>query len=400
MLDRVHEERERHQLEARLRQAEKAESLGRMAGAVAHHFNNMLGVIEGGIDMALQELPPEQGVREDLARALVAARRAADMSGLMLAYLGQNAGRQDRLDLSRTVQESLHSLQTAMPANVRLTAHRPSPGPIVSADAAQLGRMLQSLITNGWEAIGANAGEVRVTVRTVNATEIPASRVAGPGWQPTAAGYASIEITDTGCGMSPAMLEKIFDPFFTTKHGSRGLGLAVVLGTVRAHNGAVTVQSSEGGGTKVQVFLPAMAAVDEPGRTGSSPAAGPTATGGLVLVADDEEIVRQMVRRILVKMGFEVVTAADGVEAVDRFRQHMDAVRLVLLDLTMPMLDGWGALTAIRALRSEVPIILASGYDGSQVMADAHADLPQEFLHKPYLIDDLRGAIQRALSGK
>ena len=100
------------------------------------------------------------------------------------------------------------------------------------------------------------------------------------------------------------------------------------------------------------------------------------------------------------KMGFEVVTAADGVEAVDRFRQHMDAVRLVLLDLTMPMLDGWGALTAIRALRSEVPIILASGYDGSQVMADAHADLPQEFLHKPYLIDDLRGAIQRALSGK
>jgi CheY-like chemotaxis protein len=344
-------------------------------------------------------LPGGHSVQEDLERALAAARRAADMSGLMLAYLGQNAGHRIGTDLSQVVHDTVRTLRDSAPANVRLTSQGPVAGPMVSGDAAQLAQVLSNLVTNAWEALGAKAGEVRISLSSIPVAAIPLARVVATDWEPTAASYACLEVADDGAGMSPAIQDKIFDPFFTTKSG-RGLGLPVVLGTVRAHDGAVAVRSVETRGTTFQVFLPELVSAVRMGVAVSDkkPGNGFPATGGLVLVADDEEIVRQMTRRILVKLGYEVVTVADGAEAVERFRQQADAFHLVLLDLTMPGLDGWAALAAIRAVRPAMPVILASGYDGTQVMAGEHAELPQVFLHKPYLMDDLKGAIDRALA--
>lgn len=250
------EERERLKLERRLQQAQKAESLARMAGAIAHNFNNILGAVMGNLEMALFDIPPGSGAEQWVSEAVKASRRAVETSRFMLTYLGQIPGRAEPVDPVAVVRNTCALLQTSLPAHVRLKTELPAHGNAVMGDASHLAQIVTSLVTNAVEAIGEEEGEVSVAVRVEAAGEIGGIQVFPVGWEPKAPWYASIAVSDTGCGVDEAILGKIFDPYFSTKFVGRGLGLAIVLGLARAFDGAVSVDGNPGGGTVFKVFFP------------------------------------------------------------------------------------------------------------------------------------------------
>jgi two-component system, cell cycle sensor histidine kinase and response regulator CckA len=367
-----------------------------MAGAIAHHFNNQLGVVIGRLELAATDLPSGSEVQTSLGEASKAAHRASEVSALMLTYLGQTPGIREPLDLSEVCRRSLPMLQAVIPKDVGMELHLPSPGPTVNANANQIRQVLTNLITNSWEAIRNDPGIIRLTVKTVSSADIPASHRFPIGWQPDDSTYACQEVTDTGCGISEKDIEKLFDPFFSTKFTGRGLGLSVVLGIVRAHGGAVTVESEPGRGSVFRIFFPVCGeeVLRQPEKGAKVPEIG---GGGTVLLVEDEEMMRHLASTMLTRFGLVVLAAKDGVEAVEVFRHHQDEIRCVLLDLTMPRMNGWETLAALRALRPEVTVILASGYDEEQVMQGKHAERPQAFLHKPYSMGQLKAALGAAM---
>jgi len=383
-------------LDAQNRQLQKAESLGRMAGAIAHHFNNYLMAVTGNLELALGELDQSAQPFDNLVSAMQASRQAVELSRLMLTYLGQTPGKREPLDLSDLCLQCLPLLRAAMPKDAVLETISPPPVPVVNANANEIQRVLSNLVFNAWEARRDGRSAIRVTIQTVSPADIPKTHRFPIDWHPNDNGYACLEVADEGCGIVDQDIEQLFDPFFSSKFIGRGLGLAVVLGIVRAHHGAVTVESEAGRGSIFRVFLPL--AADEvprrPDQTAKSPA---IAWGGTLLLIEDEQAVRKIVGTMLTRLGFAVIEATDGLEAVEVFRRHKDEIRCVLCDLTMPRMNGWQTLAALRKLAPGIPVILASGYDEAQVMAGDHAEWPQAFLGKPYRLKGLRDAIGRAL---
>jgi CheY-like chemotaxis protein len=368
-----------------------------MAGAIAHHFNNHLTAVMGNLELAIGDLPPGAGPAGKLTDALQAAHEAAEVSKLMLTYLGQTQARHEPLDLSEVCRRSLPMLRAAMPKGMVLDADLPSPGPAIGADANQIQQVLTNLVTNAWEAGGDGRSAVHLTVKTVPPADISAWRRFPIDWWPRDNAYACLEVVDAGSGIADKDIEKLFDPFFSSKFTGRGLGLSVVLGIVRAHEGAVTVESEPGRGSAFRVFLPvsAEAVLSRPDQPAKSPEID---GGGTVLLVEDEQMLRKLGETVLASLGFAVLLAKDGVEAVEVFRRHKDEVRCVLCDLTMPRMNGWATLAALRKLAPGLPVILASGYDEARVMAGDHPELPQAFLSKPYQLQGLRDAIGRALA--
>jgi len=397
------------ELEAQNRQLQKAESLNLMAGAIAHTFNNQLGVVIGNLELAMMELSQGTSPHAKITAAMKASNRAAEVSGLMLTYLGQSFDKLEPLDLSDACRRGLPMLRAAMPRNVVLETDLPSPGPVISANENEIQQVLTNLITNACEAVGEGRGAIHLNIKTVSPSEIPASHRFPIGWQPQDHAYACMEAADAGCGIEDKDIEKLFDPFFTSKFTGRGLGLPVVLGIVKAHGGAVTVESEPNRGSTFRVFLPISGEEvprqpDKVGNNGNCgdtlqqgvptiPSPAETEGSGTVLLVEDEEMVRDMAAAMLKRLGFSVVEAKDGVEAVDVFRKHKDKIRCVLCDNTMPRMNGWETLTALRKLAPDIPVILASGYDEAQVMAGDHAEWPQIFLGKPYKLKGLSDAI-------
>ena len=249
-------EKERRQVEARLRQVHKIEAMGIMAGAVAHHYNNLLMAVMGNLEMAIEEIPSEAKCSEKLAQAFFAARRAAKLGEKMLTYLGQTVVQRELRDLSAICRKSLPELLTKLPADTVLKSDLPEPGPIIYANADQLRQLLSNLLINAVEASGQTSHPVSVSVRTVSAAQIPAIHRWPVEFLSEADRYACLEVVDRGTGIAKDAIEKIFDPFFSTKFTGRGLGLAVALGIAKAHGGCVTVKSIPGQGSVFSVFLP------------------------------------------------------------------------------------------------------------------------------------------------
>ena len=398
LTERKQAEAEREKLEAQNRQLQKSESLSRMAGAIAHHFNNQLQAVMLSLELAMNGLPRDSEAAEILAGAMLSARKGAEVSSLMLTYLGQTAGAFEALDLSETCLRSLVLLRAIIPKSVILRTGFPTPGPVIHANAKQIQQVLTNLVTNAWEA-GSAQDAICITIKTVSAGGIPVLHRFPLDCQPQDDTYACLEVADTGSGIPGKHIEELFDPFFSTKFTGRGLGLAVVLGVVRAHRGAVTVESTPGCGSTFRVFLPLSSETDQTRRI-PEVIIGKAHGRGAVLLVDDEPEVRTPVTRALKRMGFDVLAAEDGVEGMQLFREHQKAIRVVLCDLTMPRMNGWETLAALRKLAPGVPVILASGHSETTAMEGEHPQLPDAFLKKPYHLKELGDAIARVMGNR
>lgn len=389
-------EAESTRLAAENLQLQKAESLGRMAGAIAHLFNNQLSVVLGNLELALADLSEDAPIRESLIEAMRATRRSAEISGMMLTFLGQSTGMCGPLDLSEVCRQNLSMIQDTMPEGVAIETDLLSPGPLVRANANLMRQVLSHLITNALESMGHSAGTVTLTTGIVPAFEMSKSRLVPAGWKPAADTFSCMEVADTGCGIAEDDLDKIFDPFFTTKFTGRGLGLPVILGIVKNLGGAIGVESKENQGSIFRVFLPVPADELFP-SSGKATGAQQTESGGTVLLVEDQDPVRNTAESMLKRLGYEVLPASCGAEAVNLLREKPNRIRCVITDLGMPGMDGWATLAALRKIRPHIPVILVSGYDDALVMTGNFSEQPRVFLHKPYSMGDMQAAIDTAL---
>jgi PAS domain S-box-containing protein len=378
---------ERKRLEEKVRETQKLESLGVLAGGVAHDFNNLLTGILGNASLAADMLPPDHPARDSLLSVVQASERAADLTCQMLAYAGKGQFVVRPVDVSALVREIVGLIQSSIPRKVRVELRLASGLPPVSADPAQVQQLVMNLVINGAEAIGEKAGVVEVTTATEVLDE-EAARARLPRHELAPGAYVVLEVKDSGCGMDSQTLPRIFDPFFTTKFTGRGLGLAAVSGIVRSHRGALEVSSVPGQGTTFRIYLPAAAA--------SEPEPRPPARA--ILVVDDEEIVRRTAKTTLEKYGYKVLVAESGPQAVETYRRRPEAVELVLLDLTMPMMDGEEVLRALRAIRPDVKAIVSSGYSLEEATRRFAGHGVSAFLQKPYTAARLAHVVRAALA--
>ena len=418
LTERRQAEADRSTLERKMQDAQRLEALGVLAGGVAHDFNNLLAGVLGHAELAVAELPNGHPARTHLATVLNGVAQAGGLTRQLLAYSGKGRFMLRSLGLNELIGQTSELLKVTLPKKVHLALDLDSKLPAVTGDDGQLRQVLMNLIINAGEAIGDRAGTVTVTTAV---HELMMDAVSGGVYSPSAPGrFIELIVADTGCGMDDATRAKLFDPFFTTKFAGRGLGLSAVLGIIKGHGGGVRVDSRVGHGTRFTILLPAATvplATETPAPVAaaltSTPAARPTrrygtpaprpglpapfagvpAPRGLALVADDEPTVRQVGEMMLKQLGFEVLTATNGAEAVALFDANADRVRLVLLDLMMPVMDGTEALAAIRN-RSAVPVILCSGYTSEAVPEELATDDATGFLQKPYA----RAALQDALA--
>lgn len=397
--ERQRAEAERERLEAQNRQLQKSESLGRMAGAIAHHFNNQLQAVMMSLEMTLGGLDDParyEEIRTYVHTALRAAGKASAVSKLLLTYLGQTPGTYEQLDLARTCRNSQPMLLAGMPSSMEFRLNAPQSGPMIKAVENQIQQLLVNLITNAWEACANDRGVVTLTIKTVTEAAIPARHRYPIDCQPPAQPYACIEVTDTGSGIVEADIDRLFDPFFTSKFTGRGMGLAVVLGIARAHKGVVAVESGPAQGSTFRVFLPVDTAATPTAPLPELPL--PEAVGsGTILIVDDEPVSRRLVARMLQSFGYTVLEAENGEQAVDMFERHAGQITVVLCDVIMPRMNGWETLAALRRRSPELPVILASGYSESQVMEGDHDDMPQAFLEKPYRFAKLKETLARVM---
>lgn len=388
-------------IQAQLQQIQKAESLSRMAGAIAHHFNNKLSVVIGNLELFLDDLPNDVKNREKLLKAMMAANKAAEVSRQMLTYIGQTSGgKHEIISLSEACCKILTLLRAATPKGMILNVDFPASGPVIRADEGQIQQILTHLITNALESISSNQGSIDLTIRTVAPGDIPSSRRIPFDWQPQPIPHACLEVSDTGCGITNMDIEKLFDPFFTTKFTGLGMGLSVVMGIVKAHGGCITVDSKLGCGSVFRIYLPISTKTIPLEQEKPAAPARKVENAVTVLLIEDEEMVRDMAKAMLTHLGYTVIEAQDGVEGVQIFQQRQNEICCVLTDLTMPHMNGWETLTELRRIKVDVPVILASGHDKHMVMVCNYPESPQAILNKPYLISELKEALEKAMGAK
>jgi len=391
--DQKRAEKERRELEARVFHAQKLESLGVLAGGIAHDFNNLLTVITAQASLAIGEVSHPSPLSAMLQEIAIAAERAADLARQMLAYSGRGTFVTEHVRLDSVVREMAVLLRTIVSKGATLELDL-SPT-CVDGDVTHLRQVVMNLITNASDALADRPGFIRLRtdVHTLAAPLQSACMT-----DPIPPGdYAVVEVEDSGEGMSEAVLARIFDPFFTTKMGGRGLGLAAVLGIVRAHRGLVDVKSRPGEGTTFTLLLP-LATEHTPALARTSAEASPTAnvSRGTILVVDDEDAVRRVALRVLERAGYQVLAATDGREAEDVFRAHRQEIRAVIADLTMGEIGGIELIRALRAIEPSVPALLMSGYSSEDSTSISALGVP--FLPKPFTANMLVQAVRDVLA--
>jgi len=391
---RVKMENERRRLEEQVLQTQKLESLGVLAGGIAHDFNNILMAVLGHCELALRRVAKESPVRASLEHIKDSASKAADLANQMLAYSGKGKFVIEPHDLCRIVEEMEQMLDVSVSKKVVLRYEFAPHIPTVEADATQLRQIILNLAINASDAIGDRSGVVAISTGVMDCDQVYLSET----WldeQLPSGQYVYFEVADTGCGMESETIQRIFEPFFTTKFTGRGLGMAAVLGIVRGHKGAIKVYSEVGKGTTFKILLPA----------GSKPAAlfdreknqPPFSGSGLVLLVDDDETVRSIGGSMLQELGFKVLFARDGREALKTYAEQSQVIKFVLMDLTMPHMDGEQAFREMRRLNPEVKVIMSSGYNEQEVSQRFVGKGLAGFLKKPYPLSALQNAIRKLL---
>ena len=405
--ERKQAEEERLSLERQVQHAQKLESLGVLAGGIAHDFNNLLMAILGNADLALGELSPMSPARDNLQEIEKASRRAAGLAKQMLAYSGKGRFVVEPIELGELVKEMAHLLEVSISKKVVLKYNFAENLPPFDGDVTQIRQVVMNLITNASEAIGDKSGAIALSTGAMDCDRAyldGVNEVLRAGLdEPLPEGvYTYVEVADTGCGMDAETIQKIFDPFFTTKFTGRGLGMSAVLGIVRGHQGAIKIYSEVGKGTTFKLLFPASEPPEEErelaqAKQGTSEDVPVPGFSGTILLVDDEETVRVVSKQMLERMGFTVLTAPDGREALKVFREHAGEIVCVLLDLTMPHMDGDEAFREMRRLHPGVTVILCSGYNEQ----DATQRFPGKglagFIQKPYTLAALEEKLREVL---
>jgi len=386
-------EEERASLQAQVFHAQKLESLGVFTGGIAHDFNNLLSSILGSAELALRELPADDPTRTHMEEIHLAAEHGTELCQQMLAYAGKAAPQRGPIDLIELIREMDRLFRISISREIELQVQAPPSLPAIEGDASQIRQIVLNLIINASEASEGRKGTIVIRM----GEEFCEERELSTPWlnQDLPAGdYVYLEVEDTGKGMDQSTMLRVFDPFFSTKFAGRGLGLASTLGIIKEHRGSIRVESALGKGTKFHVSFPAAKA-----EVASKP---PEIThewegSGLVLLIEDEESVRAVTRRLLESLGLQVETASDGVEGLQKFSERPEAFRLVIADMIMPQLGGEEVLEEIRARRSDLPVLLTSGFSEAEAVRTPARDPLTEFLPKPFGLNELRKYLDRLL---
>lgn len=385
-------EREQRRFEEKLLHAQKLESLGLLAGGVAHDFNNLLVGVLGNADLALR-LPEATGeLRAHLERIKASAVLAAELTRQMLAYSGKGPVVVRTLDLDQLTREMTNLVSISLPAGARLEVDLAGNLPGFEGDAAQVRQIIMNLVTNAADAI-TEGGTIRVRTFEVDANRDTLS-VAHVDDALSPGRYVGLEVSDDGVGMNDETRARLFDPFFTTKAKGRGLGLAAVLGIVRAHSGAISVVSAPGRGSTFRVLFPR----SERAIRSEIPAPElPWRGEGVVIVADDHPRVRNVLRMMLTDVGFEVLEAESAQRCLELYRENAGRINAIMADLMMPGGGGGEVVRVLRAGGSSVPVVLSSGYSKDMIGPEIRSDPHVAFLEKPFelstLVRVLRGAL-------
>ena len=396
VIERQREEKTRRHLEAQVQHAQRLESLGVLAGGIAHDFNNLLTAIMGYAGMALPEITEGSSARASVEEVIAAAKSAAQLTQQMLAYSGRGKFTIEPINLGHLIEDCTRLVNTLISKKAVLQVKVEPDLPSIEGDFGQIRQVFINLLTNASDALGEHPGTIRVTAGACWVKDGELASVL-PNSHLEAGRYAFIEIADTGSGMDEATMARIFDPFFTTKFTGRGLGLAAVQGIVRGHNGTLQVRSELGVGTTFRVLFPA----GKTGLGGSARAGAAAETEwhpeGTVLVVDDEPTVRALASKILGNAGLTVMTAVDGCDAIRQFEAHAGEIRAVLLDLTMPVMDGGEVFQNMIRMEPNVKVILSSGYDVHDMTLKFGEQAPSAFLRKPYSPAELIRVFQTVL---
>ena len=397
VLARTRADADQRAAERRVQDAQKLESLGVLAGGIAHDFNNLLTAILGNASLLRADLADAGGASDAVEQIEMASRRAAELCRQMLAYAGRGRFALQLIDLNQLLRDMRSSLDIALPTTARLELALGPSLPAVLADESQMRQLVMNLVFNAAEALQDKTGTITLGTSATDCTAAELARTVFSPQLPSGR-YVSLYVTDTGHGMTPDTAARIFDPFFSTRFTGRGLGLSAVVGIVRAHQGALRVHSIVDAGSTFELLLPAQegAAVQPPPAVlaDAQTTLASWRTTGTALVIDDEAGVRDLVRSILERSGMTVVGASTGEEGIETFERLRDQVRVVLVDLTMPGLDGRETLAAIRGLRPDVRAILMSGYSPADLINSAS----HVFLQKPFTPGILRSVVKRALA--
>ncbi|NJM91072.1 MAG: PAS domain-containing protein [Myxococcales bacterium] len=386
-------EDERRTLDHRLRDTQRLEGLGVLAGGIAHDFNNLLTGVVGNAGLALRQVAPDSPIAQRLQQIDAAARQASDLCNQMLTYAGKGQFEVVPEDLSALVRDTTQLLRMSLSKKAAFEMRLDADLPRVKIDAAQIRQVVMNLVINASDALSGRPGKITVVTgclevdaAALNATDLGADLAEGT--------YVFLEVSDTGSGMTPETLARIYDPFFTTKFKGRGLGLAAVQGIVLRHHGAIRARSEVGRGTTFRMFLPAHEARRE--HVAPPP---PVETrkpfSGKILLVEDEDMVRDIVRDLLIDLGFDVTTAQDGSNALKQFAKAPEEYALVLCDLLMPDLDGEQTYHALSELRPNLRFVLMSGFAEHEALARLGPNLA--FLQKPFRSNTLTQVLERVL---
>lgn len=385
--ERARFEEERRMIERKLEETQRLEGLGMLAGGVAHDFNNILTGILASASLAGMDVAPGTEVSLHLKRIEENSLRAAGLCQQLLVYAGKGQVSASSLDLNVLLRETLQLLHASVPKDAELALELAPKLPAIAGDAARLSQVFMNLVLNAAEALNGGPRRIRISTGTARLDQTALEKTVFRG-EAKAGEFVTVEVTDTGLGMTPDTLSRIFEPFFTTKFTGRGLGLCAVVGIVRGHGGAMHVESEQGRGTTFRVYLPVAAsagpAVAEP-RASATPK-----EKGRVLVVDDEDAVRLVAAAAIKRQGFDTEVAADGTEAVEIMERGQNGFVGVLLDMTMPKMDGLTTLVNLRKIQPGLPVILMSGHDQGDIARklEGHADVMM--LKKPFTVDELQ----------
>ncbi|MDY6944609.1 MAG: ATP-binding protein [Pseudomonadota bacterium] len=392
----------RRQAEETLHHAQKTEALGTLAGGIAHDFNNILSAITGNTRLAMQELPSDHPVQSGLAEVAKASARATDLVNRILTFSRQSECRREVMSLQPAVEEALALLRATLPAMIEINCSFSERLPPVRADATQIHQVIINLVTNAAHAIGDGAaGCITVSLDKVHITH---GRAHGSvlGSKLKAGRYLRLSVSDTGSGMDSATLDRVFDPFFTTKPVGRGtgLGLSVVEGIMRSHDGSVLVTSEPGRGTTFRLYFPAVDA-SLPAGTQRAPVDSSGAQahgrGRRVMYIDDEEALVYLMTRVLQKSGYRVTGFSDAEQALEALRDRPGEFDVIVTDLSMPGMSGFHVARAVQTIRDDLPVVITSGYVRSEDRQTAREIGVRDLVLKPDTVEELARVLEQLI---